>query len=78
MHRATWLAQNMKGFDSSALTDPDGTLTTFASAPTANRYAYAPVTSGGQACDNATQQCTAYTLTATLSDGSAYTKVSLG
>ena len=70
-----WLSANLKGLGDTYLQDPDGTSTKLASAPAANVYAYQPTPSG---CNNTTTQCTGYTLTATLSDGSKYAKTALG
>jgi hypothetical protein len=70
----TWRAANMKGFDDAALQDPAGTVSKLGAAPTAHIYAYQALPAG---CDNVKVQCTDYTLTATLDDGSAYAKQSL-
>jgi len=70
-----WRAQNMKGFDNSALQDPDGNTQKLAAAPAKGVYSYVtdPTT-----CDNGTHgNCNSYVLSATLANGSLYTKQSL-
>jgi hypothetical protein len=70
-----WRAANMKGLDSEALKDPSGTTAKLAASPAKGVYAYAvkPL-----ACDNGTHgNCTGYTLTATLDDGTTYAKQDL-
>lgn len=74
-----WVSTNLKGLDASALKDPNiGGQTTYpASAPTATMYGYAATPAN---CDNTTgNECTAYTLTANLENGTnaTYSKKSL-
>jgi hypothetical protein len=73
LNDGNWRQTNLYGLDEQAVADPDGTAH-FASAPAASVYAYQP-TPGG--CDNVKTQCTGYTLTATLSDGTTYAKKDL-
>lgn len=77
LNSQTWRSTNMKGLASSSLKDPGGASTLMASKPAKNIYSYEAVSSTGASCDNSATTCTAYTLTATLSDGSEYTKLSL-
>jgi general secretion pathway protein G len=74
-----WVSQNLKGLDPSALKDPNiGTTTPYpVGSPTATNYGYAATPSG---CDNgAGGDCTGYTLTANLENGTGqtYSKKSL-
>ena len=71
MNDSSFRSTNMKGLDTSALQDPQGSAPTLVSAPAAKSYAYAPAPAG---CDNSTTQCTSYTLTATLEGGGTYVK----
>jgi type IV pilus assembly protein PilA len=69
---------NMKGLDEEALTDPKGGgSTTLAAAPAANVYSYAVTATGGGACDNSTNDCAEYTLTATNEGGGTFEKSNL-
>lgn len=70
----TWRQQNMAGLDSEALRDPDGDNATLSPASGAQTYSYQPLPAG---CNNNKIDCTSYTLTATLDDGSTYVKQSL-
>jgi hypothetical protein len=70
----TWRATNMKGFDGTALKDPAGTVSKLGAAPAAHIYSYQALPAG---CDNVKVNCTDYTLTATLDDGSTYVKQAL-
>ena len=68
-------AANMKGLDPAALQDPKGDAQTLEAASDANDYGYAATPAN---CDNAAGgDCLQYTLTATLEDGTTYTKQSL-
>ncbi len=69
LNNPTWRATNMKGLDSAALTPPDSTATTVATTVSASQYGY--TASGCTSSD-----CTGYTLSAVLSDGTVYTKKS--
>jgi hypothetical protein len=79
LNDAAWRKANLKGLDDAALMDPSGTSSAILSAPAAKSYSYTVSGTGGKACNNktATTQCTKYALTATLEDGSRYTKNSL-
>ncbi|MDB5184760.1 MAG: hypothetical protein JWN38_568 [Candidatus Saccharibacteria bacterium] len=77
INSASWRKSNGFDIDSSALQDPDGTTPTLAAAPAAKVYAYSAKNAAGAACTAASMDCEAYTLTATLSDGTAFTKQSL-
>jgi hypothetical protein len=65
---------NFQGLDTEAFKDPEGTSTTLAAKPAAKVYSYSVSPAG---CDNVKTQCTDYTLTATLDDGTPYAKQSL-
>ena len=67
---ATWRKAKMPELDAAALKDPEGTSSQLAAAPAAHVYAYVP---GGCTAKG----CTSYSLIATLSDGSKYTKTNL-
>ena len=72
-----FVATNLKGLDLAAFKDPNGTSNNLANAAAANVYSYVATPA---ACDNtpANGDCTAYTLTATLEDGTPlYVKSSL-
>jgi len=71
VNNSSWRAANMQGLDAQALKDPEGTATTLGKTATAVQYGY---TASG--CASA-GECTGYTLTATLSSGTTYTKQSL-
>lgn len=71
---AAWRQQNMKGLDSAALQDPDGSAATLKSTPASHVYSYQPAPAG---CNNNKIDCTSYTLTATLDAGGTYVKQSL-
>lgn len=71
---ADFRAANLKGLDPAALQDPKGTAQTLVDTPAANEYSYVPTPAD---CDNATADCTSYTLTATLEGGGTYEKKSL-
>jgi len=75
INSAAWRATNMKGLDPSALQDPQGSSQTLVASPAAGSYAYAALPSG---CDDATTNCTSYTLTATLENPSGSTYVKTG
>jgi hypothetical protein len=75
LNDAAWRAANMKGLDAAALKDPAGTSSAIAAKPAKNVYSYSVTPA---ACDNGTHgNCTSYSLSATLDDGSAYTKQAL-
>jgi prepilin-type N-terminal cleavage/methylation domain-containing protein len=74
---STWRTTNMKGLDTEALKDPKGSAATLAAAAAANTYSYDVQRTGGGTCDNSTNDCAQYTLTATLEGGGTYTKTNL-
>jgi hypothetical protein len=74
LNNASWRASNLQGFDDQALKDPAGTAKTLAGTPAAHVYSYQALPAG---CNNTNKQCTDYTLTATLDDGSTYQKQAL-
>jgi hypothetical protein len=65
------------GLDKETLKDPNGTSNTIAAKPAKNIYSYQPTTSGGAQCDNLSEDCVAYVLTATLDTGGTFTKSNL-
>lgn len=73
----TWRASNMKGLDKEALRDPKSTSYTLASTPAANVYSYAVAASDDSACDNSTNDCSKYTLTATYEGSGTFAKSNL-
>ena len=75
MNDPTWRAANLKGLEDAVLKDPSGSNTTLAPVPAKGVYSYATIPA---TCDNGTHgNCNTYTLSATLSNGSLYTKQSL-
>jgi len=70
LNDTTWRKTNMLGFDDTILKDPDGNQSKLAAAPAAKVYSYQPA-----GCSPS--GCATFTLTATLDDGSKYTKQSL-
>jgi type II secretion system protein G len=79
MNDATFRSTNMKGLDAEALKDPKDTAATpvLVAAPAANVYAYDVERAGGGTCDNATNDCAEYTLTATNEGGGTFEKTNL-
>lgn len=77
MNDASWRSKNMRGLDIEALKDPDGSETNLSAAPGKDTYSYAPKASDERDCNNPSKPCTTYKLTATLEDGSTYTKSAL-
>lgn len=77
MNDATFRSANMKGLDTEALKDPKGAASTLAAAAAANTYSYDVQRSGGGSCDNSTNDCAEYTLTATYEGGGTFTKTNL-
>jgi hypothetical protein len=78
MNSSAWLASNMKSLDKTALADPDSSNSQkLAGAPAVHVYAYQPTDSAGKSCESDDTNCAKYTLTATLSDGSVYSKSNL-
>ena len=77
MNSTSFRSTNLRGLDTEALKDPVGKLASLVAKPTKNYYSYAVSSSTGGACDNTTNDCAIYTLTATLEAGGTYTKNSL-
>lgn len=77
MNDGAFRTSNMKGLDDEALKDPKGAAATLAAAAAANTYSYDVQKSGGGACDNTTNDCATYTLTATYEGGGTFTKSNL-
>lgn len=74
MNDSAWRTTNMKGLDQEALRDPKNAAYTLVGAAVASSYSYAVTPSG---CDNATTDCSGYTLTATLEAGGTFSKTAL-
>ena len=75
---AVWRKTNMSSLDIAALKDPEGSASVLALASAAHSYAYQAKAANGASCDGlGSTTCASYTLTATLSDGTVYTKTSL-
>jgi type II secretion system protein G len=77
MNDPAFRTANMKGLDDEALKDPKGAGATLAASPAANTYSYDVQKSGGGACDNSTNDCATYTLTATYEGGGTFAKSNL-
>ena len=64
----TFIQANMKGLDKEALRDPKGTAGDFSlgnsATGVANKYQYKATDDAAAACDNSTNDCTKYTITA--------------
>ncbi|HWB39357.1 MAG TPA: hypothetical protein VG604_03925 [Candidatus Saccharimonadales bacterium] len=68
-----WLQNNLAGLDPEALDDPLAVTRRLAAKPTLKNFAYQPTSDNGKlACDNVTQNCSHYLLTAILSTGKPY------
>ncbi len=76
LNSTTFRSANMKGLDPAALQDPKGTAQQLVGgAGNADNYGYAATPSG---CDDTDgNDCTGYTMTATLEGGGTYVKQSL-
>ena len=74
---SAWRSTNMKGLDKEALKDPDGSDYMLKPLPDKNAYSYSAKASDNGDCNNTTKDCTTYVLTATLGDGSTFTKTAL-
>ncbi|HSX34463.1 MAG TPA: type II secretion system protein [Candidatus Saccharimonadales bacterium] len=87
VNNPTWRAQNLKKITGSTVEDPNWKDTTaacinsgkavLANAPSAKCYSYQVTGSDGNTCNNSTNICAHYTLTATLEGGGTYVKSSL-
>ncbi len=71
-----WIANNLKGVKETAFIDPAGTSKQLAAAPTANQYSYQPYANSSLA-SCAGGACRYFRVTATLSDGTTYSKASV-
>ena len=71
---STWVANNMKGLDPSALKDPKGSSIT-GNAPATGTYVYSYQATGCSGTAE-TDQCTAFTLTSELEAGGTFAKSS--
>ena len=69
-----WRTANLKGLDSEALKDPQGTNDTVVGSPAAAAYSYEVTPTG---CNNAGTDCTGYTLIATYEGEGTFVKNSL-
>jgi len=80
MNTPSFVSGQLKGLDSTALCDPSEKTSpcTLADNPAANVYAYhVRAADGTTTCDNSTNNCAQYTLTATLEAGGTFAKSSL-
>lgn len=77
MNNGGWLNQNMKSLDRSALIDPSSSAGKLATKPAKGVYSYQVTDSQGKSCEKNDTMCAKYTLTATLSTGSVYSKSNL-
>ena len=77
LNDATFRSNNMKGLDAEALKDPKGANSTLVDTEAANVYSYDVERTGGGTCENSTNDCAIYTLTATNEGGGTFTKTNL-
>ncbi len=70
LNNSAWVKKNLLGLSSEALKDPEGTSAVLAAKPAAHVYAY-------QGANCTSTGCRHFTLSATLSDGSIYSKSDL-
>ena len=77
MNNSAWLDKNMRSLDVGALRDPSGNARKLAAKPAKGVYSYQVTDSQGKSCEKNDTVCAKYTLTATLSTGSAYSKSNL-
>lgn len=77
LNDAAFRSANMKGLDAEALKDPKGSSSTLVTTAAGNVYSYDVQRSGGGTCDNSTNDCAQYTLTATNEGGGTFTKTNL-
>ncbi len=78
LNDANFRDQYLVGLDTEVVIDPTRLGTEYSSRPEAGRYAYEPTPAGCASQKSGAVPCSDYTLTATLDDGSAYEKRSLG
>jgi len=76
LNDTNWRHQYLKGLDDEAFKDPDGTSATLAASPAKHVYSYKSVGDSGKPCNNTTVDCTSFTVTATLDQGTSYNKSS--
>lgn len=69
-----WRTKNLKSISDDVLVDPANSVPVLVSAPAAKSYSYAPTTTDGGSCDNSTNDCMKYVLTATQQDESPFVK----
>jgi hypothetical protein len=77
LNDATWRSTNMKGLDKEALRDPQGSGYQLSATASATSYSYKVSSESGASCDNVTTDCAKFTVTATLGDGTSYSKQNL-
>jgi len=78
MTNPAWTIANIEGLTAATMQDPDGTKAALAATPTKGQYAYqAGIDKNMGACDNVSQNCNYYILTAILSDNTPYVKTAL-
>jgi prepilin-type N-terminal cleavage/methylation domain-containing protein len=87
INNPTWREQNLKKVTGGTVEDPSwkdtvtacvtGGKAVLANAPGAKCYSYQVTGSDGNSCNNSTNICAHYTLTATLEGGGTYVKSSL-
>ncbi|MDB5166343.1 MAG: hypothetical protein JWM37_415 [Candidatus Saccharibacteria bacterium] len=74
LNDSSWLQVNMKSLDTALLQDPSGNRPTLVANPSTHNYAYQPLTTSGNGCEQDDTTCATYTLTATLEGGGTYVK----
>lgn len=74
LNSSTFRDKELKNLTADSFTDPRGNVDLLTQTQTIDSYAYTAVPEG---CDNASSDCTGFTLTATLSNGEQYTKTGL-
>lgn len=74
INNLSWRSTNIRSLSNDVMTDPSSKKPLLVATPTAKIYSYAPTTADGGPCDNATQDCMKYVLTATQEDAEVYIK----
>lgn len=78
MNDSNFRSTNMKTIEEDNFMDPRGTSANIVAKPQANAYSYSVYASdGSSACDNNTNDCAVYTLTATKEGGGVFEKKNL-
>lgn len=77
LNNKTFRTSNLKGLSDTALMDSSSSTSYLYSSPYKNYYSYRVSASGGLSCNNTSNDCVKYVLTAVLEDSSYYTKNSL-